>query len=121
MKKLTCIVFCFTNSILLSQVGINTTTPDAQLDVKSSNQATPANTDGILIPKMDAFPIVNPTILQQGMLVYLTTVSGVNQPGFYYWDNVTVTWIGIISATNGDADFYIAQIISMTTCIIWAM
>jgi len=44
-----------------SQVGINTTLPNAQLDVRSSNQATPSNTDGLLIPKMDAFPAVNPT------------------------------------------------------------
>lgn len=44
-----------------SQVGIGTTTPNAQLEIQSSNQATPANTDGILIPKMDEFPLVNPS------------------------------------------------------------
>ncbi|HQA74553.1 MAG TPA: hypothetical protein PLM64_07875, partial [Flavobacterium sp.] len=28
------------------------------------------------------------------MMVYLTTVSGSNQPGFYYWDNATTSWKG---------------------------
>ena len=59
-----------------SQVGINTTAPYAQLEIKSSNQVTPANTDGILIPKVDAFPTTNPTVNQNGMLVFLTSVSG---------------------------------------------
>lgn len=78
-----------------SQVGINTTSPDAQLQIKSSNQANPANTDGILIPKIDAFPVTNPTAAQQGMMVYLTTISAGKSPGFYYWDNTGVPqWKG---------------------------
>ena len=92
MKKLVLIILMMTQ-FGFSQVGINTTTPQAQLDIKSSNQVTPSNTDGILIPKIDAFPLTNPTALQQGMLVYLTTISAGKQPGFYYWDNVTVNWI----------------------------
>ncbi len=89
-----------------SQVGINTTNPQAQLEIKSSNQLTPSNTDGILIPKIDAFPLTNPTALQQGMMVYLTTISAGKQPGFYYWDNVTVNWIGIGGTGSSDHDFY---------------
>ena len=83
-----------------SQVGINTTSPNAQLDVKSSNQVTPANTDGILIPKIDAFPLTNPTAAQNSMMVYLTTVSAGKQPGFYYWDNITASWKGIADKTG---------------------
>ncbi len=101
MKKVVltlCItLFCF--GIAHAQVGINTTTPDAQLDIKSSNQATPSNTDGLLIPKVDAFPVINPTAAQKGMLVYLTTVSGANQPGFYYWNNPG--WVALISGSAG--------------------
>lgn len=78
-----------------AQVGINTTIPNAQLDIRSSNQLTPTNTDGILIPKVDAFPVINPTAAQQGMMVYLTTLSAGKQPGFYYWDNVTLNWVGL--------------------------
>lgn len=94
MKKCYLLLLWIT-AIGYSQVGINTTMPDALLDIKSSNQATPANTDGILIPKIDAFPATNPTAAQNSMLVYLTTTSGTNQPGFYYWDNATTTWKGL--------------------------
>lgn len=97
---------CFFTSNIKAQVGINTTTPNAQLDIRSSNQATPTNTDGILIPKVNTFPATNPTAAQQGMLIYLTTAatfaSVSKQPGFYYWDNATTNWIGFQSSLNSD-------------------
>jgi len=89
-----------------AQVGIGNTSPNAQLDISSSNQATPANTDGVLVPKIDAFPATNPTMSQQGMLVYLTTTatfSSVSKsPGFYYWDNGTTNWIGFQNSSSTD-------------------
>jgi hypothetical protein len=94
MKKIL-LCFCFFVFKMQAQVGINTTTPNAQLEIKSSDQANPANNDGILIPKVDAFPAINPTIDQDGMLVYLTTDVGANLKGFYYWDDATTTWIPI--------------------------
>lgn len=95
-------IFCtFILSLQIqAQVGIGTTSPNAQLEIVSSNQATPANTDGLLIPKINAFPATNPTASQQGMLVYLTTTVGVNAPGFYFWDNPTTSWKSI-GATTG--------------------
>lgn len=103
------VILMLTFNSLTAQVGIGTTLPNSQLDIRSSNQATPANTDGILIPKMDAFPAVNPTVNQQGMLVYLTTattfLATVRPPGFYYWNNPTSDWIGL-NASNGDHDWY---------------
>jgi trimeric autotransporter adhesin len=102
MKKLILLSF-FTISISsFAQVGINTTSPNAQLDIKSSNQASPNNTDGLLIPKIDAFPATNPTALQQGMLVYLTSIYGANQPGFYSWDNVSVSWLPFGGSTTSN-------------------
>jgi len=89
-----------------AQVGINTTAPDAQLDIKASDQAAPTNTDGILIPRVDTFPLISPTAAQQGMMVYLMVSSGANPPGFYYWDNLTTSWVGISSTANGDKDWY---------------
>lgn len=87
-----------------SQVGINTNLPNAQLDIRSSNQLTPANNDGILIPRIDAFPVTNPTAAQIGMMVYLTTTSAGKSPGFYYWD---ATWKGFgnsaVAISNGTA------------------
>jgi hypothetical protein len=78
-----------------AQVGINTTDPKAQLEIKSSSETTPTNTDGLLIPKVNAFPVTNPTIDQQGMLVYLKNASGTNLPGFYYWNFGTLAWIPV--------------------------
>lgn len=100
----------FCNTALFAQVGIGTTSPDSQLDIRSSNQAAPANNDGILIPKVDVFPATNPTVAQQGMLVYLTTsttfLATTRQPGFYYWNNPTSDWIWLNSGSNGDHDWY---------------
>ena len=100
-KQLLALFFCFSLSTAIAQVGINTTTPAAQLDVRSSNQTTPANTDGILIPKVDTFPAINPSAAQNGMMVFLTTAVGLKLPGFYYWDSTTSTWIGLASSTSG--------------------
>lgn len=85
-----------------AQVGIGTTNPDATLDIRATNQAAPANTDGMLIPKIDAFPATNPTAAQHGMLVFLTPVSGANQPGFYYWHNPSTSWKAVGSALTND-------------------
>lgn len=97
-------------TLVQAQIGIGTPSPDAQLDIRSSNQAAPANNDGILIPKVDVFPATNPTVAQQGMLVYLTTATtfgGNPKPiGFYYWNDSPADWIGISSAANGDHDWY---------------
>ncbi|WP_456442246.1 beta strand repeat-containing protein, partial [Psychroserpens sp.] len=94
-----------------AQVGIGNTDPKAILDITASNQATPSNTDGILIPRIDNFPITNPTAAQQGMIVYLTTTSGGNPPGFYYWDNGIGSWASVTGVkkinnlTDGKTDF----------------
>lgn len=88
-----------------AQVGVGTATPNAQLDVRATNQATPSSTDGLLIPKVDAFPATNPGAQQQGMLVYLTTAAGPDAPGFYYWDFPTLDWIGLTAAAGSDRDW----------------
>jgi hypothetical protein len=95
------LVLCF-SFFSKAQVGVNTTNPQAQLDVVASNPTAPNNTDGFLVPRVSAFPVSNPTASQQGMLVYLTTTVGVNTPGFYYWDNSTTQWkpISATSTTN---------------------
>jgi len=75
-----------------AQVGINTVTPNAQLEIKSTNAAIPTNLDGVIIPKVNVFA-TGMTAAQQGMLVYLTTTVGTNTPGFYFWDHPTTSWI----------------------------
>ena len=96
---ISCIVIFFVPLYAISQVGIGTTTPNAQLEIKSTNQATPANTDGILIPKVDEFPVTPPTASQDGMMVYVTG-SGTPGKGYYYWDNGTTSWL-VFSSSVG--------------------
>ena len=84
----------------LAQVGIGTATPNAQLEIKASNQVTPSNKDGILIPKIDAFPVVSPTASQHSMLVFLTKTVAGNLPGFYYWDNTIPAWVALSNAST---------------------
>ena len=91
-----------------AQVGINTTTPNAQLEIKSSDQTNPSNTDGLIIPKVDKFPTINPTADQQGMMVYLTTLVGSDTPGFYYWDNNALPspkWVPVSSGSSSSSSF----------------
>ena len=108
MKKLLLVTFLFSFQFFMAQVGINTTSPNAQLDIQSTNQAAPSNTDGVLIPKVDVFPAINPTTAQQGMLVYLTTAttfSGTPKPiGFYYWNDSPADWIAVKGTDGGTLD-----------------
>jgi len=105
-KRLTFLLFVFSN-LIFSQVGIGTTTPKSSLDIAVPDSSNPSNTDGLLIPRINVFPTINPTITQQGMLVYLSTPVGVNPTGFYYWNNPTTTWInisGVVKTYIEDSD-----------------
>ncbi|WP_170826816.1 tail fiber domain-containing protein [Flavobacterium caeni] len=95
MKNLTLIVLLFLATITNAQVGIGTTMPNSSLDIPASNPAAPSSTDGILVPRISAFPATTPSAAQNGMMVFLTTTVGANQPGFYYWDNPSTSWKGV--------------------------
>ncbi len=109
MKKILFIVL-LSPAFLFAQVGIGTTNPNSSLDVRSSNQATPTNTDGLLIPKIDEFPGTNPNGGQTGMLVYVTG-TGTPTRGFYYWVDGISAWVPIQSIErindllDGKSDF----------------
>lgn len=90
---------------LFAQVGINTTTPNAALEIQSTN-------NGVLIPRVqltsitDNLTIVNPAggALVTSTLVYNTNAAGVAPnnviAGFYYWNNNTLRWIPISDANS---------------------
>lgn len=90
------------NIDVIAQVGINTTNPNAALDIEASNPTSPSTSDGLLIPRIEAFPSTNPTSAQNGMLVYLTaTDNNGNAPGFYYWENFSGEWTSIGAGSSG--------------------
>ncbi|HLP63244.1 tail fiber domain-containing protein [Flavobacterium sp.] len=97
------LILLILSQVSFSQVGINTSTPNALFEIKTANEANPTATDGILVPKIDTFPSTNPTSAQQGMLVYLKNTIGTNLPGFYYWDEATTSWKSV--TTKPDVDF----------------
>lgn len=104
MKKVL-FLFCFgVTASTYSQIGINTVNPQAVLDITASNIVSPANIDGLLIPRIDRFPAINPTAAQNSILVYLNVATGVGSPfgvnpaGFYYWSFSQLKWIGLDSS-----------------------
>jgi len=95
--------FVISGTMAFAQVGVRNSNPQAVLDIRARDSIAPTNEDGILIPRVSAFPATNPTANQQSMLVFLTTTAGFNTPGFYYWDNPTQNWVGIVSGSNSSS------------------
>jgi hypothetical protein len=100
-KILLTIIFLFNVLFSNAQVGIGNTTPKAQLDITASSVSAPITTDGLLIPRVTAFPS-GVSADQNGMLVFLTIAFGSNQVGFYYYDFPTITWKWLASGNNSN-------------------
>ena len=88
-------VLCFFVQLSFSQVGIGTTTPnaDALLEINST-VATPG---GVLLPRMALTMTTNPAPLSAdvaGMIVYNTATAGDVTPGFYYNDGAVWVRLG---------------------------
>ncbi len=102
MKKLLLLVAIpLLSYTAISQVGINNTDPKATLDLTASNAATPSNVDGILIPRIDEFPVSDPGADQDGMMVFVTG-NGTPAKGFYYWDNGGASWAAVSGSADND-------------------
>ncbi len=101
--------FVFLPFLSFAQVGVNTTTPNAALDIQSTN-------NGVLIPRvqltdaLDIVTVVNPAggALSTSTLVYNITPAGIAPnivtAGFYYWDGAK--WIPISGNPTTDSDWY---------------
>jgi hypothetical protein len=109
MKTSLFLLLFFYGLIIHAQVGIGTNMPESSLDIVSSNMDTPSNTDGLLIPRVNKFPTVDPSSEQNGMIVFLTTnITGFSK-GFHYWDDPISSWVRIgaeewINGTNANGD-----------------
>lgn len=115
IKRITMVLLLACGSISFSQVGINTTTPNAALDINFTTQ-------GFLAPrvaltsKATAAPVVNPQggALANGTLVFNTASalgSSPNSvvPGFYYWSTATSKWVAVTSdATSATPSWLLA-------------
>jgi len=100
MKTLkTLILFGAICSISNAQVGINTTAPQATMDIVASNVTTPSYKDGLIIPRMHAFPVINPDVGQNAMMVFITG-DGAATKGFYFWDNNNTAWTPLPGRDN---------------------
>jgi hypothetical protein len=85
-----------------SQVGIGTSSPQAQLDIVSSSAANPTVIDGLLIPRLEKFPSMNPGLNQHAMMVYLSKATGQNPTGFYFWNASEAKWETISGNSFGN-------------------
>ena len=99
--KLLSAILLITPLFSTAQVGIGTTTPnaDAELDIVST-------TRGLLLPRVSLTNTTNPNPLSTdvaGMTVYNTATTGDVTPGFYYNDGAV--WVRL--GTAGSADWSI--------------
>lgn len=94
----------FTWFFRFSQVGIGTSSPHAQLDIVANSLQDPSMIDGLLIPRVEKFPSMNPGLNQHAMMLYLSKAIGQNPTGFYFWNASEVKWETI--SGNGFGNFY---------------
>lgn len=99
------LIVLFFSQLVVSQVGINTTTPQGMLDVNSNNQ-------GIVFPKVvltsanTQAPVINPNgpNLAIGTVIYNLNTAGTPpnnvSPGFYFWNGNKWQSLSQVSISN---------------------
>jgi trimeric autotransporter adhesin len=85
-------IVAFTSIAVKAQVGIGTVTPNALLELQAKDSNNPTNSEGILIPRVKKFPIVNPEEKHHGLLVFLSENTATHQAGFYHWSHTKKIW-----------------------------
>lgn len=94
MKKFR-IIYCIILAMafqLNAQVGVNTNSPKSVFDIEASNPSAPSITDGLIVPRVNKLPAVDPGAAQDGMLVFLTNADTGYKKGHHYWDNTASEW-----------------------------
>ena len=110
MKKIYLSIFCLLGLFSKAQVGVNTTDPQATLDVTLPSGYTNGAKAGIAVPLLtgDQIQAINTTNLKSGTLVYSTASStdkaDVTDIGYWFWKNTTEKWEPI--TTNAPKFFY---------------
>lgn len=110
-RKLWAAAFSGYCSIIGAQVGINTQTPRATLDItaKNTNGSTP---EGVIAPRLTGTQLANAdaqyTSALAGVIVYVTAAPAtattktakVTAPGYYYFDGSVWSGMGAQSTTT---------------------
>ncbi|REC46956.1 hypothetical protein [Chryseobacterium pennipullorum] len=104
-NKLFTLALLSVSSLAFAQVGINTETPQATLDVAGFPAST-SKLDGIIAPRLKGAELKakNYTTAQTGAIVYVTVAEAaptgqtaeVVSPGYYYFDGIK--WSGLSGA-----------------------
>jgi len=101
MKTQTLIISLFTIAVTFTkaQVGINTPTPQATLDITAKNGTAP---DGLLVPRVDRLRAQNMSGVQNSTLIFVNSVSNgtqsgqainIDATGYYYFNTPTSAWV----------------------------
>ncbi|UEQ76093.1 hypothetical protein [Chryseobacterium arthrosphaerae] len=103
-KKITLVFSLMATTIAFGQVGINTTTPQATLDVVGKKGAT--DKDGFIAPRLTRAELTAKGdalygASQNGAIIFITDITGGNsntqrvnitQTGYYYFDSTANLW-----------------------------
>lgn len=107
LKRAICIFTVLSSSFVFAQVGIGTTTPnaDSALDISSTDK-------GVLLPRVPLSSVDSSAPLSSnvsGMMIYNTTTGSGLMPGIYFndggsWQKPAITNIGDIKYSFNPAD-----------------
>ncbi|WP_300686358.1 hypothetical protein [Chryseobacterium sp.] len=111
MKRKMTSIFLLICGLGFAQVGVNTTNPQATLDVTLPAGYTSGTKAGIAFPQLSGNDIesINTAGLRSGTLVYSTSAStasvkDVTAPGYWYWKDATDKWEPVL--VNAPKFFY---------------
>lgn len=106
------IFFIFLSININAQVGINTNNPKSTLHIDALNPTTPESMAGLGIPVYSKFPKDNPTILQNGMLIFLDNSNSSYVRGFYFWNADANSWEYIVDFSSEELDISKIQVVA---------
>ncbi|GAA4152963.1 hypothetical protein GCM10022217_08190 [Chryseobacterium ginsenosidimutans] len=115
MRKLFLLAFVSFSAQIFAQVGVNTPTPAATLDITAKEPTGTFNTvDGVLVPRVDRQRAQSMTSVPTSTMIYVNNIStgtatgttaNVNAIGFYYFDGTA--WVKM--ATGNGVNIYNAD------------
>lgn len=107
IKQIFILVFALFALFSNAQVGINTKSPDALLHIVEQNPADPSRLTGVILPRIEKFPQINPSLNQNGMLFFLDHSASFNneKDSIYFWDANLGKWDCLIDTYSIDVDY----------------